>query len=147
MDGQSDESVVLNDHYTTDLNTYKSGTVRYPFEDLEAGMHTLELVVWDVQNNGSAEVEFIVAPSLDAAIGAVTAYPNPSATGSTLRLNTTPPAPMRRTCWKCFRPQDRWYIDEKRSGLPMDSGTNRSAGTWAMTLQEQRFPPGCTSSV
>ena len=82
MDGQSDESVVLNDHYTTDLNTYKSGTVRYPFEDLEAGMHTLELVVWDVQNNkGSAEVEFIVAPSLDAAIGAVTAYPNPSATG------------------------------------------------------------------
>ena len=62
MDGQSDESVMLVDHYTTDLNTYKSGTVRYPFEDLEAGMHTLELVVWDVQNNkGSAEVEFIVA--------------------------------------------------------------------------------------
>ena len=45
-------------------------------------MHTLELVVWDVQNNkGSAEVDFIVAPSLDAAIGSVLAYPNPSATG------------------------------------------------------------------
>ena len=35
LDGQSDESIVLNNHYTTDLNTYKSGTVRYPFEGLE----------------------------------------------------------------------------------------------------------------
>lgn len=82
LDGQSDESIVLNNQYTTDLNTYQSGTVRYPFEGLEEGLHTLELVVWDVQNNkGSAEVDFIVAPSLEAAIGSVMAYPNPSATG------------------------------------------------------------------
>ena len=82
LDGQSDESVVLNDFYTSDLNTYQSGTVRYPFQSLEAGRHALELVVWDVQNNkGQAEVEFLVAASLEAAIGSVLAYPNPSSSG------------------------------------------------------------------
>ena len=82
LDGQSDESVVLNDFYTSDLNTYQSGTARYPFQSLSTGRHTLEVVVWDVQNNkGQAEVEFLVASSLEAAIGAVLAYPNPSASG------------------------------------------------------------------
>lgn len=83
LDGQSDESVVLNDFYTTDLNTYKSGTVRYPFNDLEAGRHALELVVWDVQNNkGSASTEFLVAASVDAAIGRCWPIPTPRPAGS-----------------------------------------------------------------
>ncbi len=82
LNDKSDESIVLNEHYTSDLNTYQSGTVRYPFLDLEEGMHTLELVVWDVQNNkGSAKLDFVVASSLEAAIGSVMAYPNPSASG------------------------------------------------------------------
>lgn len=82
LDEQSDESVVLNAFYTTDLNTFQSGTVRYPFEGLDPGYHALELVVWDVQNNkGSASTEFLVASSLGAAIGEVLAYPNPSSSG------------------------------------------------------------------
>jgi len=82
LDGQSDESLVLNDFYTTDLNTFQSGTVRYPFESLEEGVHSLNLVVWDVQNNkGEASVEFIVASSLEAAFGQVLAFPNPSSSG------------------------------------------------------------------
>lgn len=82
LDGQSDESVVLNDHYTTDLNTFRSGTVRYPFEDLEDGPHTLEMVVWDVHNNkAEATLDFVVASSFTAAFGDVFAYPNPSAAG------------------------------------------------------------------
>ena len=82
LDGQSDESLVLNDFYTTDLNTFQSGTVRYPFETLEEGAHSLSLVVWDVQNNkGEASVDFIVASSLEAAFGEVLAFPNPSSSG------------------------------------------------------------------
>ena len=82
LDGQSDESIVLNDFYTTDLNTYQKGTVRYPFESLEAGRHTLDLVVWDVQNNkGEAVLEFVVASDANAALGHVLAYPNPSVEG------------------------------------------------------------------
>ena len=82
MDGQSDASIVLNDFYTTDLNTYQRGTVRYPFEEMEPGRHSIELVVWDVQNNkGTATVEFLVATSAEAALGQVLAYPNPSVDG------------------------------------------------------------------
>ena len=82
LDGQSDASIVLNDFYTTDLNTYQRGTVRYPFEELEPGRHSIELVVWDVQNNkGTATVEFLVAASAEAALGQVLAYPNPSVDG------------------------------------------------------------------
>ena len=82
MDGQSDASIVLNDFYTTDLNTYQRGTVRYPFEEMEPGRHSMELVVWDVQNNkGTATVEFLVAANAEAALGQVLAYPNPSVDG------------------------------------------------------------------
>ena len=82
LDGQSDASIVLNDFYTTDLNTYQRGTVRYPFEELEPGRHSMELVVWDVQNNkGTATVEFLVAANAEAALGQVLAYPNPSVDG------------------------------------------------------------------
>ena len=82
LDGQSDASIVLNDFYTTDLNTYQRGTVRYPFEEMEPGRHSMELVVWDVQNNkGTATVEFLVAANAEAALGQVLAYPNPSVDG------------------------------------------------------------------
>jgi hypothetical protein len=80
LDGESSESIVLNGFYTADLNTYVRGTVRYPFEELEAGPHQLELVVWDVQNNkGKAEITFEVFDDFESALGHVSAYPNPSA--------------------------------------------------------------------
>ena len=79
LDGESDQSMVLNSYYTSDLNTYISGTVRYPFESLESGSHFLELVVWDVQNNkGKASLEFEVYDDFVSALGQVFAYPNPS---------------------------------------------------------------------
>ncbi len=69
---------VLNDYYQADIDTYKSGRVVYPFSDLEEGKYTLSLRVWDVFNNPStAEVEFIVAGSLDFALDKVINYPNP----------------------------------------------------------------------
>tara|TARA_B110000503_G_scaffold143309_2_gene243971 strand:- start:4889 stop:5857 length:969 start_codon:yes stop_codon:yes gene_type:complete len=80
LDGESSESILLNDFYTADLNTYVRGTVRYYFEDLEVGPHQLELVVWDVQNNkGKAEIDFQVVEDFESALGQVSAYPNPSA--------------------------------------------------------------------
>ena len=39
---------VLNDYYQADLNSYKSGTIKYPFSALSEGKHTLTLKVWDV---------------------------------------------------------------------------------------------------
>jgi hypothetical protein len=79
LDGASGDAIVLNDFYQTDLNTYVSGTVRYPLRDLADGPHRVELVVWDVSNNkGTATLDFVVADDLQAALGAILAFPNPA---------------------------------------------------------------------
>lgn len=81
LDGNTESSVVLNDYYQADLNSYKSGTIRYPFSELSEGKHTLSLKVWDVYNNSSQSyTEFIVARSAELALSHVLNYPNPFTT-------------------------------------------------------------------
>jgi hypothetical protein len=78
LDGNTDGTVVLNDYYQADLNSYKSGTIRYPFSALSEGNHSLKLKVWDVYNNSSqAYTEFVVARSAELALSHVLNYPNP----------------------------------------------------------------------
>lgn len=81
LDGNTENTVVLNDYYQADLNSYKSGTIRYPFSELSEGKHTLSLKVWDVYNNSSQSyTEFIVARSAELALSHVLNYPNPFTT-------------------------------------------------------------------
>lgn len=81
VDNDVANAIVLNDYYESDLNTYKSGRVTFPFETLEPGSHSLSLKVWDVHNNsGEAYTEFIVAESEEFAIERVLNYPNPFTT-------------------------------------------------------------------
>lgn len=78
LDGNTDESIVLNDYYEADLDNYRSGIIRYPFFGLAEGKHTLELKVWDVYNNSStAYIEFEVAGSDDLTLNHLYSYPNP----------------------------------------------------------------------
>jgi len=77
----TEQAIVLNDLYEADLDTYKSGTVRYRFNQLEEGNHTLRLKAWDVFNNSSeATTEFVVASSAELALAHVLNYPNPFTT-------------------------------------------------------------------
>jgi hypothetical protein len=81
LDANTDHSIILNDYYQADLNSYKSGTIRYPFKDLSEGKHTLNLKVWDVYNNSSqSSTEFIVSESPTLALSHVLNYPNPFTT-------------------------------------------------------------------
>ncbi len=81
LDGSTESSVVLNDYYQADLNSYKTGTIRYPYSELSEGKHTLSLKVWDVYNNSSVSyTEFIVARSAELALSHVLNYPNPFTT-------------------------------------------------------------------
>ncbi len=81
LDANTEKSIVLNDFYQADLNSYKSGTIRYPFSDLSDGKHTLNLKVWDVYNNSSQSyTEFVVAKSATLALSHVLNYPNPFTT-------------------------------------------------------------------
>lgn len=87
IDGNSAQSIVLNDYYESGLDTYQSGSVAYKLEDLSEGVHTLELKAWDVYNNSSAvQTEFVVAVSAEMALDHVLNYPNPFTTNTEFML-------------------------------------------------------------
>lgn len=81
LDANTENSIVLNDYYQADMNSYKSGIIRYPFSQLSEGNHKLDFKVWDVYNNSSkAYTEFVVAKSAALALDHVLNYPNPFTT-------------------------------------------------------------------
>ncbi|MCZ4408084.1 type IX secretion system sortase PorU [Cryomorphaceae bacterium 1068] len=81
LDGDVANTFILNDYYSSDLSTYQRGSVKFPFDELSPGNHSVELTVWDVHNNSSkSNIEFIVAESEGLAIERVLNYPNPFTT-------------------------------------------------------------------
>lgn len=81
IDKETSETVALNDYYKADLDTYRSGQLRYQINQLKEGRHTLTLKVWDVNNNSSEKtIEFIVHRKEDIALDHVLNYPNPFTT-------------------------------------------------------------------
>lgn len=81
IDANTSQQIILNDYYESDLDNYKSGSIRYPLKDLSEGKHTLKLKAWDVHNNSAeAYTEFVVAPDAELALKHVLNYPNPFTT-------------------------------------------------------------------
>jgi len=78
LTGAADDMIILNDFYTANMDSYKGGTVVYPFNNLPEGEHTLTLKAWDVYNNSSEKtIRFIVSDDIQPYISTVTCYPNP----------------------------------------------------------------------
>ncbi len=68
----------LNDFYTADLDSYQSGSIRFPLNDLEEGEHTLTLTLFDTYNNSTTKsIDFFVSQDAKSAISGVISYPNP----------------------------------------------------------------------
>jgi hypothetical protein len=81
IDQQTNQTIVLNDFYEADTDSYQSGKIRYPLKSLEAGQHHLKVKVWDVYNNSSEEyIEFVVNTESDLVLKHVLNYPNPFTT-------------------------------------------------------------------
>ena len=78
LDENTSNQIILNDYYQSDLNSFKSGKVIFPFSELDEGSHTLSFKAWDVHNNSNSEfLEFFVIASDDIEIGELSNYPNP----------------------------------------------------------------------
>ena len=78
LDGNTSEPFILNDFYQSDINTFKSGYIWFPFSMLSPGEHTLTVKVWDVFNNSSeSEIHFVVYSTGDLMISDAYNYPNP----------------------------------------------------------------------
>ncbi|MBC7694962.1 MAG: type IX secretion system sortase PorU [Burkholderiales bacterium] len=83
LDEKTSKPIILNDYYVSDLNTYQSGKIRYPLNELAEGNHTISLKVWDVQNNSSSTItDFVVASQADLALTHILNYPNPFTTNT-----------------------------------------------------------------
>jgi hypothetical protein len=81
LDGQTNTPYILNDFFEAELDNFKKGSIRYPFEKLEPGPHTLTLKVWDIANNSStASIDFVVVENEELALSHVLNYPNPFST-------------------------------------------------------------------
>ena len=90
LSGEKDERYVLNDYYESDLNTFKSGRIIYPFSELDEGEYNLSLRVWDVHNNPSeASIDFIVAGTMEFALKNLINYPNPFSNNTTFEFSYT----------------------------------------------------------
>lgn len=78
VDEKYSSSINLNNNYTSDINTYKKGSVTFNLGSLETGWHTLSLKVWDLMNNSSSQIiDFYVGNENEAILSGVYNYPNP----------------------------------------------------------------------
>ncbi|HLV46884.1 MAG TPA: type IX secretion system sortase PorU, partial [Flavobacterium sp.] len=78
LDGDENNPIVLNDYYETEPDNFRKGFIKYPFSELENGLHTLTFKAWDVYNNpASAEIQFLVAKEEGISLKNVLNYPNP----------------------------------------------------------------------
>lgn len=81
LDANTQNMVVLNDYYESELDNYKRGSVKYPYSKLADGKHTLKVKAWDIYNNSSEDyTEFVVASDAKLALTHVLNYPNPFTT-------------------------------------------------------------------
>ncbi len=77
IDENTSNSMVLNDYYSPEVDTYKSGTLQYEIGNLEPGLHTISLRAWDLINNSSiATTEFLIVED-ETPVKGVYNYPNP----------------------------------------------------------------------
>lgn len=83
LDNKTSQTIILNEFYEADKDTYKSGKVKYQFDELEEGEHTLKVKSFDVYNNSAEqEVRFVVSKSNQMALDHVLNYPNPFTTNT-----------------------------------------------------------------
>jgi len=81
LDNAIEKQMILNDYYMSDQDSYNSGTVRFPLQDLTPGTHTVKVRAWDIFNNPSeASLDFVVKSDEKLELERVLNYPNPFTT-------------------------------------------------------------------
>ena len=92
LDNDPTKLVTINDSYTSDLDNFMAGRVRYLYKDLAPGPHTIRLKAWDTYNN-SAEgtIDFIAEQSAQLALDHVLNYPNPFSNITTFHFDQSRP--------------------------------------------------------
>lgn len=83
LDGNTGNPIVLNEYYKSSLDSYQSGKIEYTLRNLSVGAHTLDVKVWDVNNNSSTvRLDFTVTENQEVQLDHVLNYPNPFTTNT-----------------------------------------------------------------
>ncbi len=78
LDRNAQNTLIFNDFYEAAQDDHTSGIVTYPLNNLELGLHSIEVKAWDIANNSSTSfTEFLVVDESEAALQHVLNYPNP----------------------------------------------------------------------
>ncbi len=78
IDDDYSNPVILNENFEMDIDSYQSGKVTHPLNNLSPGYHTLTIKAWDVYNNSSEKrIEFVVNDAANLQLWEVFNYPNP----------------------------------------------------------------------
>lgn len=78
LDGDSTRPFALNSYYTSDTNSYQSGTVQFRLPLMGEGQHRLRIIAWDGANNKSeTSIDFTVKAPAGLSISLLRNYPNP----------------------------------------------------------------------
>lgn len=81
LDNETAKTIILNDKYEADKDSYQSGKVKFQLQKLTPGEHTLKIKAFDVYNNSSEkEIRFVVADQEELVLNHVLNYPNPFTT-------------------------------------------------------------------
>ena len=87
LDNNGNTTLVLNNFYKADLGDSRRGTLRYNFDELTEGMHTLTLKAWNIYNfSNSATITFYVSNGNEPQIGDCYARPNPAKEETQIRI-------------------------------------------------------------
>ena len=90
LDNDPSKLVVVNSAYTTDVDNFRTGLVRYLYKDLAPGPHTIRLKAWDTHNNSAeSTIDFLVESSAALALSHVLNYPNPFSNITTFHFDQT----------------------------------------------------------
>jgi Peptidase family C25 len=83
IDGDTRNTIVLNDFYEAEQNNYKKGSIQFKLSKLSKGNHQIVIKAWDVFNNSSQFVlNCRVGDDNELEIDRVLNYPNPFTTNT-----------------------------------------------------------------
>ncbi len=96
-----EKTIVVNQYFQYDVNSFKKGTLTVPLVDLEPGHHSFRCKVWDIFNNfGSGETVGIVTPGRQLKINDFGVRPNPITDESKLWFNHSLPGEDLKIEWQ-----------------------------------------------
>lgn len=132
------QSLVINDYYQANVNSYTEGTVRYQLPEMTNGKHTLTFRGWDLLNNSTtATIDFEVVKGLTPEIYSVSNYPNPAKTVTNIIVIHDRPETVLKTTIEIFDISGRkiWSksqstVDNITWNLVTDSGQKAKTGIY-----------------